>query len=76
MVIEDRFQDGVFDIIVFFGDVGIKFWVLIGDKVEMVINIGFFCNFLYNDMDFFCIQVNEDESGMFLEEDYLVYVEE
>ncbi|KAK4198443.1 putative type IV phospholipid-transporting ATPase [Triangularia verruculosa] len=74
--IEDRLQDGVPDTIALMGDAGIKLWVLTGDKVETAINIGFSCNLLHNDMDLLRIQVNEDESGMSSEEDYLAHAEE
>ncbi|KAK4649473.1 phospholipid transporting ATPase [Podospora bellae-mahoneyi] len=74
--IEDRLQDGVPDTIALLGDAGIKLWVLTGDKVETAINIGFSCNLLHNDMDLLRIQVNEDESGMSSEEDYLAHAEE
>jgi len=38
--IEDRLQDNVKDTINFMKDVGIKVWVLTGDKVETAQNIG------------------------------------
>lgn len=69
--IEDRLQDGVPDTIELLGDAGIKLWVLTGDKVETAINIGFSCNLLNNDMDLLRIQINEDESGMSSEDDYI-----
>ncbi|KAK4231056.1 putative type IV phospholipid-transporting ATPase [Podospora fimiseda] len=74
--IEDRLQDGVPDTIELLGDAGIKLWVLTGDKVETAINIGFSCNLLNNDMDLLRIQINEDESGMSSEEDYLALAKE
>jgi phospholipid-translocating ATPase len=55
--IEDRLQDGVPDTIALLGDVGIKLWVLTGDKVETAINIGFLCNLLNNDMEFIRFRV-------------------
>ncbi|KAK4043743.1 hypothetical protein C8A01DRAFT_12732 [Parachaetomium inaequale] len=74
--IEDRLQDGVPDTIGLLGDAGIKLWVLTGDKVETAINIGFSCNLLNNDLDLLRIQVNEDESGLATEEEYLAIAEE
>lgn len=62
----------MFDIIVFFGDVGIKFWVFMGDKVEIVINIGFFCNLFNNDMEFIYFKVEVDESFMNIDEEFLL----
>ena len=38
--IEDRLQDQVADTILFMKNVGIKVWVLTGDKIETAINIG------------------------------------
>ena len=38
--IEDRLQDEVADTINFMKSVGIKVWVLTGDKVETAMNIG------------------------------------
>jgi magnesium-transporting ATPase (P-type) len=38
--IEDRLQDKVADTIHFMKNVGIKVWVLTGDKIETAINIG------------------------------------
>jgi len=38
--IEDRLQDQVADTIQFMKNVGIKVWVLTGDKIETAINIG------------------------------------
>ncbi|KAK3393077.1 hypothetical protein B0H63DRAFT_457321 [Podospora didyma] len=74
--IEDRLQDGVPDTIAVLGDAGIKLWVLTGDKVETAINIGFSCNLLNNDMDLIRLQVNEDEGGQVIEEEYLRLAEE
>lgn len=74
--IEDRLQDGVPDAIELLGNAGIKLWVLTGDKVETAINIGFSCNLLNNDMDLVRLQVNEDESGVQQEAEYLRLAEE
>ncbi|KAL2169961.1 hypothetical protein VTG60DRAFT_5431 [Thermothelomyces hinnuleus] len=74
--IEDRLQDGVPDTIGLLGDAGIKLWVLTGDKVETAINIGFSCNLLNNDLDLLRIQVNEDETGLGTEEEYIAIAEE
>jgi phospholipid-translocating ATPase len=74
--IEDRLQDGVPDTIALLGDAGIKLWVLTGDKVETAINIGFSCNLLNNDLDLIRLQVNEDETGLAAEEEYLAIAEE
>jgi len=73
--IEDRLQDGVPDTIALLGDAGIKLWVLTGDKVETAINIGFSCNLLHNDMDLIRLQVEEDESGVLSEDEYLQLAE-
>ncbi|KAK4248853.1 hypothetical protein C7999DRAFT_30692 [Corynascus novoguineensis] len=74
--IEDRLQDGVPDTIGLLGDAGIKLWVLTGDKVETAINIGFSCNLLNNDLDLLRIQVNEDETGLGTEDEYIAIAAE
>lgn len=50
IVIEDKLQDGVLEIILKFVKVDIKIWVFIGDKKEIVENIGFVCEFLIEDI--------------------------
>ena len=48
--IEDRLQEEVKETIEAFKEVGIKVWVLTGDKVETAINIGYSCGLLNNKM--------------------------
>lgn len=48
--IEDRLQENVADTINFMKDVGIKVWVLTGDKIETAINIGYSAGLLNDDM--------------------------
>ena len=48
--IEDRLQDKVADTIQFMKSVGIKVWVLTGDKIETAINIGISAGLLDNMM--------------------------
>ena len=57
--IEDKLQDNVPESISLLGKAGIKLWVLTGDKVETVINIGFSCNLLNNDMDLMVLKVTD-----------------
>jgi phospholipid-transporting ATPase len=46
--IEDKLQDKVGETIESLKEVGIKVWVLTGDKVETAINIAFSCNLINN----------------------------
>ena len=48
--IEDKLQDGVCETIQDFGQVGIKIWVLTGDKIETAVNIGFSCGLLNDEI--------------------------
>lgn len=48
--IEDRLQENVADTINFMKDVGIKVWVLTGDKIETAINIGYSAGLLSDAM--------------------------
>ncbi|KAL6061509.1 Phospholipid-transporting ATPase [Balamuthia mandrillaris] len=48
--IEDKLQDGVPDAIRTLLQMGIKLWVLTGDKMETAINIGYSCNLLNSAM--------------------------
>ena len=48
--IEDKLQEEVKETIEGFKEVGIKVWVLTGDKVETAINIGYSCGLLNNSM--------------------------
>ncbi|KAM5308869.1 phospholipid-transporting ATPase IK isoform 4-T4 [Glossophaga mutica] len=48
--IEDRLQDGVLETIQCLKQGNIKVWVLTGDKPETVVNIGFACQLLSEDM--------------------------
>ncbi|XP_053514670.1 phospholipid-transporting ATPase IK isoform X3 [Artibeus jamaicensis] len=48
--IEDRLQDGVLETIQCLKQGNIKIWVLTGDKPETVVNIGFACQLLSEDM--------------------------
>lgn len=48
--IEDRLQDKVADTIKFMKRVGIKVWVLTGDKMETAISIGMSTGLLDNSM--------------------------
>jgi len=54
--IEDKLQDGVPEAIVMLKEMGIKLWVLTGDKVETAINIGFLCNLLRPGMDMIVVK--------------------
>ena len=49
--IEDKLQEEVPETIQAMKEVGIKVWVLTGDKVETAINIGYSAGLLNNDMD-------------------------
>ena len=49
--IEDRLQDQVADSIQFMNKVGIKVWVLTGDKIETAMNIGVSAGLLDKNMD-------------------------
>ena len=49
--IEDRLQDQVADSIQFMKKVGIKVWVLTGDKIETAMNIGVSAGLLDKNMD-------------------------
>ena len=49
--IEDRLQDEVAETIQFMKHVGIKVWVLTGDKIETAMNIGVSCGLLDANMD-------------------------
>jgi P-type E1-E2 ATPase len=49
--IEDRLQDKVADTIRFMKRVGIKVWVLTGDKMETAISIGMSTGLLDNNME-------------------------
>jgi phospholipid-transporting ATPase len=48
--IEDRLQDEVADTIQFMKQVGIKVWVLTGDKIETAMNIGVAAGLLDSNM--------------------------
>lgn len=48
--IEDKLQEEVAETIMAFKEIGIKVWVLTGDKVETAINIGFSAGLLSEDM--------------------------
>ena len=54
--IEDRLQENVADTINFMKDVGIKVWVLTGDKIETAINIGYSAGLLNDEMPQHIIQ--------------------
>jgi P-type E1-E2 ATPase len=49
--IEDKLQDEVAETIEFMKQVGIKVWVLTGDKIETAINIGISAKLLDDSMD-------------------------
>lgn len=53
--IEDKLQEEVTETIVSMKSVGIKVWVLTGDKIETAINIGYSCGLLNNEMSQFVI---------------------
>ena len=59
--IEDKLQEEVSETIVSMKSVGIKVWVLTGDKIETAINIGYSCGLLSNDMEQFVI--DSQQSG-------------
>lgn len=48
--IEDRLQENVADTINFMKNVGIKVWVLTGDKIETAMNIGVSAGLLNDEM--------------------------
>ena len=48
--IEDKLQEGVPETIQFLRSVGIKVWVLTGDKIETAVNIGFSCGLLTDEI--------------------------
>ena len=49
--IEDQLQDNIADTLNSFIDIGIKMWVLTGDKVETAISVAFSCNLLTKDFE-------------------------
>ena len=49
--IEDRLQEEVPETIIALKQIGVKVWVLTGDKVETAINIGYSAGLLNNEMD-------------------------
>ena len=53
--IEDELQDKVPEVIQNFIDIGIKVWVLTGDKIETAINIGISCKLLNEKMEIFIV---------------------
>jgi P-type E1-E2 ATPase len=53
--IEDKLQDEVASTIEFMKTVGIKVWVLTGDKIETAINIGVSAKLLDSEMDQYII---------------------
>jgi magnesium-transporting ATPase (P-type) len=57
--IDDKLQDEVADTIQFMKKVGIKVWVLTGDKVETAMNIGTSAGLLDANMDQYVIQETE-----------------
>jgi P-type E1-E2 ATPase len=48
--IEDKLQEEVPETIIALKEIGVKVWVLTGDKVETAINIGYSAGLLNNDM--------------------------
>ena len=48
--IEDKLQDGVQETLTLLREMGIKIWVLTGDKMETAINIGYSSSLLTSDM--------------------------
>ena len=72
--IEDKLQEEVSETIVSMKSVGIKVWVLTGDKIETAINIGYSCGLLSNDMDQFVIDSHQSgKVGLQLAEIVEVY---
>lgn len=59
--IEDRLQDKVADTIQFMKSVGIKVWVLTGDKIETAMNIGISAGLLDNMMQQHIIDETEED---------------
>lgn len=59
--IEDRLQEDVPATIVNLKDIGIKVWVLTGDKIETAINIGYMAGLL--DQSIIQIQVDASDSA-------------
>lgn len=53
--IEDKLQDEVGSTIKYIKSVGVKLWVLTGDKIETAINIGFSCKLLDREMEIFIV---------------------
>ena len=49
--IEDRLQEEVPETIIALKQIGVKVWVLTGDKVETAINIGYSAGLLNSEMD-------------------------
>ncbi|KAF7135532.1 hypothetical protein RHSIM_Rhsim08G0235400 [Rhododendron simsii] len=62
--VEDKLQKGVPQCIDKLAQAGLKIWVLIGDKLETAINIGFSCSLLRQGMKQICItSLNIDTSA-------------
>ena len=59
--IEDRLQEEVKETIEAFKEVGIKVWVLTGDKVETAINIGYSCGLLNNKMKQYVVNTADSD---------------
>ena len=64
--IEDCLQDEVGKTIEDIKSIGIKVWVLTGDKVETAINIGYSCKLLNDEMNTFILR--EKKSKKILED--------
>jgi phospholipid-transporting ATPase len=56
--IEDKLQDEVADTIQYMKNIGIKVWVLTGDKVETAINIGVSAGLLDFNMKFNMVETD------------------
>ena len=56
--IEDQLQDNVNEVIDSFVSVGIKVWMLTGDKYETAKNIAYSCKLFQNNMQIFEIEQN------------------
>ena len=54
--IEDRLQEEVPETIIALKQIGVKVWVLTGDKIETAVNIGYAAGLLNNEMDQYIIE--------------------
>ncbi|KAG2740728.1 hypothetical protein P692DRAFT_201810771 [Suillus brevipes Sb2] len=62
--LEDKLQEGVPEAIEMLHRAGIKLWILTGDKLQTVIEIGFSCNLLKQDMEVMILSADSPEGTL------------